>query len=125
LMDLLGLSEDELCETLGVDPLTLLSGQLDHRRELPILLTLLDEASEKVAPAGLRLRRGPPGRGRGGWVSRSPTGCGSATPSATRRESCSTRSIWPTSTTRSPSCGARRTGATSGCSSGASTSSSP
>ena len=54
LMEMLGLSEDELCETLGVDPLTLLSGQLDHRPELPILLTLLDEASEKVAPAALR-----------------------------------------------------------------------
>jgi hypothetical protein len=34
LMEMLGLSEDELCETLGVDPLTLLSGQLDHRPEL-------------------------------------------------------------------------------------------
>jgi hypothetical protein len=65
LMDLLGLSEDELCETLGVDPLTLLSGQLDHRPELPILLTLLDEASEKVAPAALRRwvrTSGPVGR---------------------------------------------------------------
>ena len=54
LMELLGLSEDELCETLAVDPLSLLSGQLDHRPELPILLTLLDEASEKVAPVALR-----------------------------------------------------------------------
>jgi len=54
LMEMLGLSEDELCETLGVDPLTLLSGQLDHRPELPILLTLLDEASDRVAPAALR-----------------------------------------------------------------------
>src|ERR1700735_3847231 len=54
LMDLLGVFEDELGETLGVDPLTLLSGQLDHRPELPILLTLLDEASERVAPAALR-----------------------------------------------------------------------
>lgn len=54
LMDLLGLSEDELCHTLGVDPLTLLSGQLDQNAELPILLALLDEASEKAGPALLR-----------------------------------------------------------------------
>ena len=48
LMDLLGLSEDELCQTLAVDPLTLLSGQLDHKGELPILLDLLDQASERA-----------------------------------------------------------------------------
>ena len=54
LMDLLGLNEDELCRTLDVDPLTLLSGQLDHNQELPILLTLLDEASAKAGPKVLR-----------------------------------------------------------------------
>ncbi len=54
LMELLGLSEDELCRILDVDPLTLLSGQLDHRAELPILLDLLDEASERAGPAVLR-----------------------------------------------------------------------
>jgi hypothetical protein len=53
-MELLGLSEDELCRVLGVDPLSLLSGQLDHRPELPILLELLDEASEQTEPAVLR-----------------------------------------------------------------------
>ena len=53
LMELLGLTEDELCAVLGVDPLTLLSGQLDHRGELPILLDLLDEASERAGPAVL------------------------------------------------------------------------
>ena len=37
LMELLGLTEDELCRVLDTDPLTLLSGQLDHRGELPIL----------------------------------------------------------------------------------------
>ena len=42
LIDLLGLSEDELCAVLDVDPLTLLSGQLQHRSELPILIDLLD-----------------------------------------------------------------------------------
>lgn len=54
LMELLGLSEEELCRVLGVDPLTLLSGQLDHRAELPILLDLLDEAGERAGPAVLR-----------------------------------------------------------------------
>jgi hypothetical protein len=66
LMDLLGLSEDELCRVLDVDPLTLLSGQLEHKSELPILLDLLDEASERAGPAVLRrwVRAGaaaPPG----------------------------------------------------------------
>src|SRR5437764_15296645 len=65
LMELLGLSEDELCRMLDVDPLTLLSGQLDHRTELPILLDLLDEASERAGPAVLRRwvrAAGPVGR---------------------------------------------------------------
>lgn len=62
LMDLLGLSEDELCAVLDVDPLTLLSGQLDHRPELPILLDLLAEARDAAGPAVLRrwVRRGGP-----------------------------------------------------------------
>jgi hypothetical protein len=65
LMDLLGLSEDELCQVLDVDPLTLLSGQLEHRAELPILLDLLSDASEQAAPAVLRRwvrANGPAGR---------------------------------------------------------------
>ena len=53
-MELLGLSEDELCTTLDVDPLTLLSGQLDHSTELPILLALLDEAATQAGPKALR-----------------------------------------------------------------------
>src|SRR5687767_6345368 len=64
-MDLLGLTEDELCATLGVDPLSLLSGQLDHRPELPILLDLLAEAQERAGPAVLRRwvrATGPHGR---------------------------------------------------------------
>ena len=64
-MDLLGLSDDELCAVLGVDPLTVLSGQLDHRPELPILLVLTAEASEAVGPESLRRwvrTRGPRGR---------------------------------------------------------------
>jgi hypothetical protein len=65
LMDLLGLSEDELCRILDVDPLTLLSGQLDHLPQLPILLGLLDDASEQAGPAVLRRwvrANGPNGR---------------------------------------------------------------
>ena len=65
LMDLLGLTEDELCQMLDVDPLTLLSGQIEHRGELPILLDLLDEASERAGPAVLRRwvrAAGPSGR---------------------------------------------------------------
>jgi hypothetical protein len=65
LMELLGLSEDELCRTLDVDPLTLLSGQLDHASELPILLDLLDEAAARAGPKVLRRwvrASGPHGR---------------------------------------------------------------
>ena len=64
-MDLLGLSEDELCHVLDVDPLTLLSGQLDHSSELPILLNLLDDASQHAGPKVLRRwvrASGPAGR---------------------------------------------------------------
>jgi hypothetical protein len=53
-MDLLGLAEEELCTTLAADPLELLSGQLDHRPELRILLDLLAEAEERAGPAVLR-----------------------------------------------------------------------
>jgi len=65
LMELLGLSEDELCALLAVDPLTLLSGQLDHRAELPILLDLLAEAEERAGAPVLRRwvrATGPAGR---------------------------------------------------------------
>jgi hypothetical protein len=65
LMDLLGLSEEELCAALAADPLELLSGQLDHRPELEILLDLLAEPDEQVGPAVLRRwvrATGPAGR---------------------------------------------------------------
>jgi hypothetical protein len=64
-MELLGLSEDELCQVLDVDPLTLLSGQLDHRAELPILLDLLAEPGERAGTSVLRRwvrAPGPAGR---------------------------------------------------------------
>ena len=62
LMELLGLSEEELCRALGVDPLTLLAGRLDHRPELGILLDLLADARERAGPAVLRrwVRTGGP-----------------------------------------------------------------
>jgi hypothetical protein len=62
---LLGLSEDELMTALDADPLTLLSGQLDHRPELPILLDLLAEAEERAGAPVLRRwirAEGPAGR---------------------------------------------------------------
>jgi hypothetical protein len=64
LMDLLGLSDEELCAVLEADPLTLLSGQLEHRPELPILLALLGEVTERASPAMLRrwVRSGPAGK---------------------------------------------------------------
>jgi hypothetical protein len=64
-MDILGLSEEELCQILEADPLTLLSGQLEHRPELPILLSMLEEALETADPGLLRRwvrSSGPQGR---------------------------------------------------------------
>jgi len=62
-MELLGLSEDELCATLAVDPLTLLSGQLEQNSELPILLALLDDADERAGATVLKRWVRAPGRG--------------------------------------------------------------
>jgi hypothetical protein len=65
LMEMLGLNEDELCQVLAVDPLTLLSGQIEHSAELPILLTLLGEAEERAGATVLRRwvrASGPRGR---------------------------------------------------------------
>lgn len=65
LMDLLGLSEDELCQVLDVDPLSLISGQLEHAQQLPILHHLIADARERVSAPVLRrwLRTsGPAGR---------------------------------------------------------------
>jgi hypothetical protein len=58
------LTDDELCEVLAVDPLAVITGELDHRPELAILLALTAEAAEKVGPRTLRSRlrrRGPNG----------------------------------------------------------------
>ncbi|MEA2394054.1 MAG: hypothetical protein QOJ82_1945 [Solirubrobacteraceae bacterium] len=65
LMDRLGLSEDELCAALDVDPLSVIGGELEHKQQLPILLALTEDAAERVADGVLRrwLRSaGPRGR---------------------------------------------------------------
>ena len=65
LMDRLGLSEDELCRVLGVDPLAVIAGDLDDKPQLPILLALTGEAAERVGEGVLRRwvrASGPSGR---------------------------------------------------------------
>jgi hypothetical protein len=64
LMQRLGLSDEELCEILAVDPIAVITGELDHRPELRILLDLTAEAAEQVGDATLRRwlrRKGPAG----------------------------------------------------------------
>jgi hypothetical protein len=64
LMERLGLSDEELCAVLAVDPLAVLSNDLHHRPELRILLDLTAEAGERVGAGLLRRwlrRRGPGG----------------------------------------------------------------
>lgn len=63
LIDALGLSDEELCRMLDTDPLTLLSGRLEHPEQLRILLELVDEASARAGTAVLRrwVRAGAPG----------------------------------------------------------------
>ena len=65
LQDLLGLTDEELIRTLDASALELLSGELDHRPELPILLDLLADAEERAGEALLRRwvrATGPDGR---------------------------------------------------------------
>jgi hypothetical protein len=64
-MHRLGLTDDELCTVLAVDPLSVIAAKLDHRPELAILLDLTAEAEDAVGGALLRrwLRTtGPTGR---------------------------------------------------------------
>ena len=53
----LALTDDELLRVLDEDPLTVITGDLDHKPELPILLTLTEEIDESVLQRWLR--RGP------------------------------------------------------------------
>lgn len=65
LMERLGLNDDELCAVLDVDPISVITGELDHRPELGILLALTSEALERVGPEILRRwtrTAGPAGR---------------------------------------------------------------
>jgi hypothetical protein len=65
LAELLGLSDEELCAILDEDALTVLSGELEHRPELGILLGLLEEAETTAGPGLLRRWvRAPGPRGR-------------------------------------------------------------
>lgn len=65
LAERLGLSDDELCTVLAAEPLAVISGELGHRPELPILLALTGDPAERLGPSVLRrwLRtEGPAGR---------------------------------------------------------------
>jgi hypothetical protein len=65
LIGLLGLTDDETLAIFAVDPLSLISGELDHRPELPILAVLTRSAADAAGAGGLRrwLRAsGPAGR---------------------------------------------------------------
>jgi hypothetical protein len=57
----LGLSDDELLRVLDEDPLTVITGELDHRPELAILLALTDEHDPGTLRSWLR-STGPKGR---------------------------------------------------------------
>ena len=61
LQDKLGLSDDELLTVLDADPLEVVSGDLDHKPELPILLDLLAEHEDAGLARWLRVA-GPNGR---------------------------------------------------------------
>ncbi len=61
----LGLDDEELLVVLDADPLAVVSGDLEHRPELGILLDLLAEAEERAGAAVLRRwvrAPGPAGR---------------------------------------------------------------
>jgi hypothetical protein len=59
LQELLGLDDDELLTVLDAGPLEVVSGDLDHRPELPILMDLLAEAEEAtLADRGFVIRGG-------------------------------------------------------------------
>ena len=65
LMQRLGLEEDELLSVLDADPLSVLSGELDDKPQLPILLALTEEAAGRVHEDALRRwvrTSGPSGR---------------------------------------------------------------
>jgi hypothetical protein len=65
LQQMLGLSDEELLAVLDAGPLEVITGELDHRPELPILLDLLAEGEERAgAPVLRRWVRAAGPRGR-------------------------------------------------------------
>jgi hypothetical protein len=59
LMERLGLSDDELCAVLDADPLSVITDELDHRPEVPILLALTNDVDASLLRRWVRT--GPPG----------------------------------------------------------------
>ena len=54
LSERLGLSDDELLTIVDADPLSVMSGDLEHRPEIPILLALTEDIDESVLRRWLR-----------------------------------------------------------------------
>ena len=54
LAELLDLSDDELCSTLGISALDIVSGEGDQVAAVPILLALLADAEERAGGAVLQ-----------------------------------------------------------------------
>ena len=61
LAERLGLSDDELLTIVDADPLSVMTGDLEHRPEIPILLALTEDIDESVLRRWLRAE-GPNGR---------------------------------------------------------------
>ena len=61
LSERLGLTDDELLTIVDADPLSVMSGDLEHRPEIPILLALTEDIDESVLRRWLRTE-GPNGR---------------------------------------------------------------
>ena len=76
LQHLLGLTDEELLAVLDAGPLEVITGDLEHRPELPILLDLLAEAEERAGAPVLRrwVRAAGPAavRSTGCWRATSP-----------------------------------------------------
>lgn len=65
LAERLGLTDDEVLEILDADPLSVIGGELEHKPQLALLLTLTAEPAEQVGlPTLQRWMRtsGPAGR---------------------------------------------------------------
>lgn len=54
LMDRLGLDDDELLTALDLDPLSVVSGEVEHKPQLALLLTLTEAPAERLGLPRLR-----------------------------------------------------------------------